>query len=93
MATLRPTTMAEAGAAIKDALKRRESLEVLGLGSKRAIGRPSEATDILDLSFNKGISIYEPQELVLSAKAGTRIAEISALLAGESQMLAFEPPD
>ena len=85
--------MAEAGAAIKDALKRRESLEVLGLGSKRAIGRPSEATDILDLSFNKGISIYEPQELVLSAKAGTRIAEISALLAGESQMLAFEPPD
>lgn len=93
MATLKPASMAEAGAAIQDALKRRESLEVLGLGSKRAIGRPSEATDILDLSFNQGIVLYEPQELVLSAKAGTSIAEISRLLAEKGQMLAFEPPD
>jgi glycolate dehydrogenase FAD-binding subunit len=85
--------MAETGAAIKDALKRRESLEVLGLGSKRAIGRPSEATDILDLSFNKGVSSYEPQELVLSARAGTSMVDISAVLAEKGQMLAFEPPD
>ena len=93
MATLKPANVAEASSAIQDALKRRESLEVVGLGSKRAIGRPSEATDILDLSFNKGIVTYEPQELVLSAKAGTSIAEISALLAEKDQMLAFEPPD
>jgi glycolate oxidase FAD binding subunit len=93
MATLKPASMAEAGAAIQDALKRRESLEVLGLGSKRAIGRPSEATDILDLSFNKGIGLYEPQELVLSAKAATSVAEISRLLAEKGQMLAFEPAD
>jgi glycolate oxidase FAD binding subunit len=93
MATLKPASMAEASSAIQDALKRRESLEVLGLASKRAIGRPSEATDILDLSFNKGIVLYEPQELVLTAKAGTSIAEISTLLADKGQMLAFEPPD
>jgi glycolate oxidase FAD binding subunit len=85
--------MAEVGSAIMDALKRRESLEVLGLGSKRAIGRPSEATDTLDVSFNRGISLYEPRELVLSAKAGTSIDEISAALAEQGQMLAFEPPD
>ena len=93
MATLRPASFAEAASTIKDALQRRESLEVLGLGSKRTIGRPSEATDILDFSFNKGIGVYEPQELVLSAKAGTSIDEISAMLAAKGQMLAFEPPD
>lgn len=93
MATLRPANLAEAASTIRDALQRRESLEVLGLGSKRTIGRPSEATDILDLSFNTGVGVYEPHELVLSAKAGTSIDEISAMLAAKGQMLAFEPPD
>jgi glycolate oxidase FAD binding subunit len=39
------------------------------------------------------VTLYEPEELVLSAKAGTPMAEIEALLASNKQMLAFEPPD
>ena len=47
----------------------------------------------LDLSDLAGVTLYEPEELVLSAQAGTPLAEIEALLARTRQMLAFEPTD
>jgi glycolate oxidase FAD binding subunit len=93
MATLKPSSMAEVGAAIEESLARRESLEILGRGSKRGIGRPSEATDVLDMSQIAGIVSYEPEELVLTARAGTTIKDIAEALAARRQMLAFEPPD
>ena len=37
--------------------------------------------------------MYEPEELVLSARAGTPLAEIEALLDASNQQLAFEPMD
>src|SRR5262249_4853731 len=40
-----------------------------------------------------GVTLDEPEELVLSAKAGTPLAEIEALLAANGQQLAFEPMD
>ena len=58
-------------------------------GPKR--NRPTDAT--LDLSGLSGVTLYEPEELVLSAKAGTPLAEIEALLAANGQQLAFEPMD
>lgn len=93
MATLKPSSMAEVGAAIEESLARRESLEIVSRGSKRGIGRPSEATDVLDVSQIAGIVSYEPEELVLTARAGTTIKEITEALAARRQMLAFEPPD
>src|SRR5262249_13562354 len=51
-------------------------------------------TDLtLDLSGLTGVALYEPEELVLSAKAGTALAEIEALVAANGQQLAFEPMD
>ena len=47
----------------------------------------------LDLSALSGVTLYEPAELVLSAKAGTPLAEIEALVAENGQQLAFEPMD
>jgi glycolate oxidase FAD binding subunit len=47
----------------------------------------------LDLSAVAGVTLYEPEELVLSAKAGTPLAEIEALVASKCQQLAFEPMD
>ncbi len=68
-------------------------LEVVGRGSKRELGRPVQAAHGLDLSQLAGITLYEPEELVLSARAGTALAEIEAAIDAKKQMLAFEPTD
>jgi glycolate oxidase FAD binding subunit len=68
------------------------ALEVVGGGSKRAIGRPVRG-DVLDLGALSGIVAYEPAELVLTARAATPLAEIERVLAANEQRLAFEPPD
>jgi glycolate oxidase FAD binding subunit len=70
-----------------------KAAEVVGHGSKRAIGRPAQTDVTLDLSGLSGVTLYEPEELVLSARAGTPIAEIEALVAAKGQQLAFEPMD
>ncbi len=67
--------------------------EIAGSGSKKALGRPTQSNSILDMSGFKGISLYEPDELVLEAGAGTPMSEIEKLLAKNNQQLAFEPPD
>jgi len=68
------------------------SLEPVGGGTKRPIGRPV-AGDVLDLRSLTGIVAYEAAELVLTARAATPLAEIEAALAEHAQRLAFEPPD
>jgi len=70
----------------------RGALEPIGGGSKRGIGRPVRA-EPLDLSALAGIVAYEPEELVLTARAATPLAEVAQLLGDHSQRLVFEPPD
>jgi glycolate oxidase FAD binding subunit len=70
-----------------------QPVEIVAGGSKRALGRPLQVAHTLDLSALSGIVAYEPNELVLTARAATPLAEIAAALAAANQMLAFEPPD
>ncbi len=67
-------------------------LEPVGGGSKRGIGRPV-AGEILDLSALNGVVEYEPDELVLTARAATPIEVVAQALGPHAQRLAFEPPD
>ena len=90
---LKPRDAAEVEAAIRWALAGGKTLEVVGRGSKRVIGRAAQWDATLDLSALSGVTLYEPQELVLSAKAGTPLAEVEALVAASGQELAFEPVD
>lgn len=69
------------------------TLEIVGGGSKRTIGRLIVTDDVLDLAALCGIVDYDPSELVLTAAAATPLAEIKAALEANRQMLAFEPPD
>ena len=75
------------------ALAEGKTLEIVGSGSKQAIGRPTQTDLTLSLHALAGVTLYEPEELVLSARAGTPLAEIEALLAANVQQLAFEPMD
>ena len=72
---------------------RKTPVEIVGGGSKRALGRPVGAEHRIALSGLSGIELYEPEELVLTAWAGTRLALIESALATHRQMLAFEPID
>jgi glycolate dehydrogenase FAD-binding subunit len=90
---LEPRDAKDVEAAVQWALAEGKTLEVLGRGTKRAIGRAAQWDLSLDLSALSGVTLYEPEELVLSAKAGTPLAEIETLLAAHNQELAFEPMD
>ena len=68
-------------------------LEVVGRGTKRGLGRPLQPETAIDMSGFTGISLYEPEELVLEAGAGTPLSKIEKTLAKNHQQLAFEPPD
>ncbi len=91
--TLKPRDAKDVQDSIAWALAETKTLEIVGRGSKRALGRPSQSDLTLDLSGLSGVTLYEPQELVLSARAGTPIAEIEKLVADSGQELAFEPMD
>jgi glycolate oxidase FAD binding subunit len=91
--TLKPRDAKDVEAAVQWAVANDTSLEVVGHGTKRALGRPAQWDATLDLSDLNGVTLYEPEELVLSAKAGTPLAEIEALVAAKAQELAFEPLD
>jgi glycolate oxidase FAD binding subunit len=91
--TVQPRDAKDVEAAVQWALAEGKTAEIVGHGSKRAIGRPAQTDVTLDLSTLSGVTLYEPEELVLSAKAGTPLAEIEALLAANGQQLAFEPMD
>ncbi len=89
----RPTDEGEVQDIVRWAVSERAPLEVVGHGSKRAIGRPLEAPQRLNLSGLVGVTLYEPEELVLTARAGTPLTEIETLLAENNQELQFEPMD
>ncbi|HEY9216011.1 MAG TPA: FAD-binding protein, partial [Ancylobacter sp.] len=78
---------------VRWALSEGRTLDVIGTGSKAALGRSIQTDMTLELSGLSGVTLYEPEELVLSARAGTSMAEIEALVAGANQMMAFEPMD
>ncbi len=92
-ATIRPQDAAQIEEVIAWALDTATPLNVTAAGSKQTLGRPVAAQRALDTSALSGISLYQPEELVLTAGPATPMAEIERRLADQRQQLAFEPPD
>ena len=78
-------------ATLRDAGSRGMPLAIRGGGSKAFYGRTSPGAEFRVGDY-AGVIDYSPTELVVSARAGTPLAALAALLARENQMLAFEPP-
>ncbi|WP_126446333.1 glycolate oxidase subunit GlcE [Sulfuricystis multivorans] len=64
---------------------------IRGAGSKDWYGNAPRG-EVLEVRAHRGIVAYEPSELVITARAGTPLAEIEAVLAQKGQCLPFEPP-
>jgi glycolate oxidase FAD binding subunit len=79
-------------AQVQQAVESRTSLQIVGGNSKAFYGARTFATTPLKLSEHQGIVAYEPSELVITVRSGTPLNELNKVLAGQSQMLAFEPP-
>ncbi len=85
----------EAGivAAVLGAHDAGEPLLVLGNGTKSGFLRPVQAARSLSLRNHAGITLYSPKELVVSARAGTTLADLQAELSRAGQHIIAEPPD
>ncbi len=89
----RPTDLAQLQDLVTWAMTEGHPLEVRGQGTKAGLGVPVNTEAVLDMTGFSGIDLYEPAELVLTAGAGTPMAELDATLAASGQQFAFEPPD
>lgn len=93
MRVLKPDTEADVIDAVRDAAKNATPLAIEGNGTKRNLGRKVDAPATLRLAGLSGITMYEPDEMVFSVRAGTTLAEIDSVLAPHGQCLGFEPGD
>ncbi|HVY99006.1 MAG TPA: FAD-binding protein [Dongiaceae bacterium] len=93
MDLLSPASLEEAAGIVRAAAAAKTPLEILGAGTKRGFGRPVAADRQVTTAAMSGILSYHPEELVLTARAGTHMREIVVALAERGQHLAFEPPD
>jgi len=66
-------------------------LVIRGGGTRDFYGQ-TVAGDVLDVTPYAGVVDYDPTELVVTARAGTPLAEIDAVLQASGQMLGCEPP-
>ena len=76
---------------VKNAAAAGTPLCIRGGGSKDFYGGALRG-EALDLAALAGVTSYQPSELVVTARAGTSLAELEALLAEQGQCLPFEPP-
>ncbi len=91
MTQFHPSTVEELSQIVAASAANRETLEIVGNRTKRGFGRPVDASHTLTVAKISGVSLYEPEELVLSVRAGTLLSEVETLLEAHQQQLAFEP--
>ena len=93
MTTTTPRDEQEACAAVAEAAAGGIPLAIEGSGTKAAIGRATQSERTLSAAGLSGITLYEPAELVIGARAGTPLVEVERRLAEKGQQLTFEPID
>ena len=89
----RPRTESDVAEIVMDARAAKTPLAIEGGNTRAGLGRPMQAPVILSTSALSGITLYEPAEMVISARAGTPVSEIERAIGEKGQMLPFEPMD
>ena len=92
MSDFQVSNLGEVAEAVQQAMADKTRLEVRAAGTKRHLGRVANYDHMLDVSAMSGIVDYQPEELVLTLRAGTPMDVVEKALSDARQMLAFEPP-
>jgi glycolate oxidase FAD binding subunit len=93
LTNMRPVDEREFSRVLAEASSTGTPIEIMGGGSKQRIGRPMQTAANVSSRALRGITLYEPNEMVMAARAGTPVAQIEDALVERGQMLAFEPVD
>ena len=88
-----PRDEQDAATIISEAAASGTLLNLCGSGTKAAMGRPNQTDASISSAALTGITLYEPTELVISARSGTPVSEVVRTLAAKGQELPFEPMD
>lgn len=84
------STLSQIMERVREAAATAAALRILGSGSKDFYGCSLQGQPLSTAELT-GVVSYEPSELVVTVRAGTPLAQLQALLAGQGQHLAFEP--
>ena len=93
MDTLKVRDAKDVEQAVRDAIAAEQPLEIIGHGTKRNIGQPMATNALLDVSALNAVTLYEPNELVLTVQCGAPMADVLSLIDSKNQQFAFEPMD
>lgn len=93
MTTLNPRDAKDVEQVVRDAIAGEQPLEIVGHGSKRAIGQSVATNAVLDLSSLNAVTGYEPNELIVTVQAGAPLADVLSLMDSKNQHFGFEPMD
>ena len=91
MDTLRVRDAKDVEQAVRAAIASEQPLEIIGHGSKRLIGQPMATNALLDLSALNAVTLYEPNELIITVEVGAPLADVLSLIDSKNQQFAFEP--
>jgi len=80
-------------AVVRAAIAGEQPLEIIGHGSRRGIGQVMATNAVLDLSALNAVTSYEPNELIITVKAGAPLADVLSLIDSRNQQFAFDPMD
>ena len=91
--TLRVRDAKDVEEVVRAAIASDQPLEIIGHGTRRAVGHPMVTNAVLDLSALNAVSAYEPNELIITVQAGAPLADVQSLIDSKNQQFAFEPMD
>lgn len=93
MTTHLPRDEQDAAAIIRGASEKGILLSLSGQNTKAGMGRPNQTDESISSGALTGITLYEPAEMVISARSGTPVSDVVRALAEKGQELPFEPMD
>ncbi|MBR0873958.1 FAD-binding protein [Bradyrhizobium tropiciagri] len=93
MDTLKVRDAKDVEEVVRAAIAGEQPLEIIGHGTKRAIGHPMATNAVLDVSALNAVTSYEPNELIITVEAGAPLADVQSLIDAKNQQFAFEPMD